>query len=431
MTTRTLANDRAPAALAPVANRLAFDRASDREMDADGRMHVRNCILTKATVNDYYGWEIPGWEELGLERYGKYGMLRDPDALEEACKDGRFDGIPLQDEHKDHEATTHEKRKTNIAGSVSAGCFFDGEYVRTPLLSIWGEGDIKLIESEEKCELSSSYAYDPVMKPGEYKGLRYHGRMVNIRPNHVALVERGRAGRDVKVSDALPKGLRMKKKAFRLFTATALSRFTNDADISTEELVDLLSTAAKGEGEGGGADDDDLTPDPNAMDGMPEELRGKLTDDEWSTVANHFKPKAQDEGKGEEGEGEEGEGEEGDGKGKANDRRPRANDAEAIRRSVVRDMSRWQTACEKVAPHIGKVRLAMDAVDGGAATLYRRALTAHGIDHTGVRDVVALERMVDMIPTGARPLANDADPANAGPSPLDGALKGAGRIIRS
>lgn len=415
------ANDRQPAALAPHANRLAFDRASAREVDDDGRMHVKDCVLTKATVNDYYGHEIPGWADLGLERYGKYPMLRDPDALEEACKAGRFDGIPLQDEHKDHEAETHEARKDNIAGSVSAGCYFDGVYVRTPLLSIWGKEDIALVESEEKCELSSSYAYDPVMKAGEYKGLRYAGRMVNIRPNHVALVDRGRAGRDVKVSDAEPKGPTMKKKAFRLFVGTALSRFANDADISTDEIKDLLAAAAAGEPEG--ADDDDLTPDPNAMDGLPDDLRGKLTDDEWASVASHFKPKeGADDEEGEEGEGEEGKGEEGKG---------RANDAASIRDAVVREMSQWQTACDKVAPHIGRVRLAMDAVSGGATTLYKRALTAAGVDHKGIRDVVALERMVDMLGDAPRALAMDADPAPAGPSPLDGALRGAGRIHRS
>ena len=429
--------DRAPRT-SRLALRLAMDRASSRYKDEDGRLHVKDCPLTKATVNDYYGREIPGWEELGLDPKKMYAMLRPPEELKAAAEAGRFDGIPLLDDHIPHEAA--DPIKENVAGAISAGCQFDGEYVRTPLLSIWPQEDIDGVEAEEKRELSCSYAYDPVMEAGNFKGLRYDGRMINIRPNHVALVERGRAGRDVLVMDALPKGQRMKKNAFDRFVKKAKGLFANDADIDAEELVNLIAAASaaeekEGELNGGeGAEDDELNPDPNAMDGIPEELRGKLTDDEWATVRGCMapKPKAED-GEGEEGDGEEGDGEGGkgeEGKGRANDRKPRANDAAAIRGQVVRELSAWQRACEKVQPHIGKVKLAMDAVPGGAATLYRRALTAHGVSHKGVTQVAALEAMVDMLPQARPTLAHDALPAGE-KSPLDTALDGAVRIARS
>lgn len=435
----TLAYDRAPKGLRNrgLALRLAYDRATSRTTDDDGRLHVKDCPITKATVNDYYGHEIPGWEELGLQPKKMYAMLRDPEELDKAAKAGLFDGIPLLDEHTPHDAETPVKE--NLAGCIGAGCYFDGEYVRTPLLSVWAQEDIDAIESEEKRELSASYAYDPVMKSGNYKGLRYDGRMVNIRPNHVALVERGRAGRDVLVMDALPEGLRMKRNTFDRFVKKAKGLFANDADIDAEELVNLIAAASaaeekEGELNGEGAEDDELNPDPNAMDGIPEELRAKLTDDEWETVRGCMAPKANaddEDADGEEGEGEEGEGEEGD--GRANDRAPkaRANDAAAIRKAVVAELSAWNTACEKVRPHIGQVKLAMDAVPGGAATLYKRALAAHGVDHKGITQVAALERMVDMLPSASRPtLAHDALPAGEA-SPLDTALKGAVRIARS
>lgn len=438
----TLAFDRAPAGIVArgLPFRLAYDRASDRRMDDDGRLHVKDCPITKATVNDYYGYEIPEWEALGLDPQRKYAMLRDPEELERAAKAGLFDGIPLLDTHTPHEADAPVK--DNVAGCIGAGCYFDGEYVRTPLLSVWGQPDIDAIESEEKRELSSSYAYDPVMKPGNFKGLRYDGRMINIRPNHVALVERGRAGRDVLVNDALPKGLKMKRKTFDRFVKKAGNLFANDADIDAEELVNLIAAASaaeekEGELNGEGADDDELNPDPNAMDALPEELRSKLTDDEWEQVRGCMAPKAKaDDEADEDGEGE-GEGEEdgeGEGEGRANDRAPRrrrAMDADAIRNQVVRELSDFQRACEKVRPHIGQVKLAMDAIPGGAATLYKRALDAHGVSHKGVTQVTALERMVDMLPNASRPtLAHDALPAGE-TSPLDTALKGAVRISRS
>jgi hypothetical protein len=43
------------------------------------------------------------------------------------------------------------------------------------------------------------------MQPGVYMGQRYDGVMTNIRANHVALVEAGRAGSDVVVMDSKPK----------------------------------------------------------------------------------------------------------------------------------------------------------------------------------------------------------------------------------
>ena len=49
-------------------NRIAFDaRASVRSKDDNGFLHVAVSNLTKETVNPYYGREIPGWQERGLD----------------------------------------------------------------------------------------------------------------------------------------------------------------------------------------------------------------------------------------------------------------------------------------------------------------------------------------------------------------------------
>ena len=46
---------------------IAFDRASVRNYDADGRMHVERTPISKANVCEYWGREIPGAEALGLD----------------------------------------------------------------------------------------------------------------------------------------------------------------------------------------------------------------------------------------------------------------------------------------------------------------------------------------------------------------------------
>lgn len=46
---------------------VTFDAApSQRETDENGFLHVGASHITKATVNPYYGREIPGWQEAGL-----------------------------------------------------------------------------------------------------------------------------------------------------------------------------------------------------------------------------------------------------------------------------------------------------------------------------------------------------------------------------
>ena len=65
---------------------IAFDRASARSLDADGRMRVRDCVITVAEINPYYGREIPGHEELGLTPSKVYELYRDPSELEAAVE---------------------------------------------------------------------------------------------------------------------------------------------------------------------------------------------------------------------------------------------------------------------------------------------------------------------------------------------------------
>ena len=60
---------------------LAFDTSSSRQVDENGYLHVSASHITKATVNPYYGYEIPGNEELGLDPEKIYYGLRDPDEL--------------------------------------------------------------------------------------------------------------------------------------------------------------------------------------------------------------------------------------------------------------------------------------------------------------------------------------------------------------
>lgn len=179
---------------------IAFDKASVRTFDADGRMHVAKTHISKANVCPYYGREIPGAEELGLEPNKVYKLYRDPAELEKGAS--TFNRLPLLRKHI--QISADAPMKEEVVGSIGSDASFEAPYLDASLC-IWDSEAIAGIEAGQIEELSSAYRYVPVMEPGVTPdGESYDGRMTEIRANHLALVERGRAGPDVVVADSNP-----------------------------------------------------------------------------------------------------------------------------------------------------------------------------------------------------------------------------------
>lgn len=179
---------------------VAFDAApSRRETDENGFLHVRSSHITKATVNPYYGREIPGWQEAGLDPEAVYYGLRDPQELQASLE--TWAGLPLHIEH--HIDSADEPEKLTRVGAVGTGAVWNPPYVDAPL-TVWDRAAIDAIEDGSFRELSCAYRYDPDFTRGSYEGTPYDFIMRNIRGNHVALVEEGRAGPDVVVADSHP-----------------------------------------------------------------------------------------------------------------------------------------------------------------------------------------------------------------------------------
>lgn len=175
--------------------------ADRRVIDVDGRMRVDGCNISRATVNPYFGREIPGWEQLGLGADSIYMLYRHPKALAAAA--ASFENLPLMLDHVPTSA--NEPQKQFIAGVVSNVRY------RHPFLQadicVWSADAIRVIEDESKREISCAYRYVVDMSPGRTPdGQAYNGFMVpgSIIGNHVALVAEGRAGSDVVVKDSAP-----------------------------------------------------------------------------------------------------------------------------------------------------------------------------------------------------------------------------------
>ncbi len=168
-----------------------------REINHLGRMYVDKSNISKANVCIYYGIEIPGWAELGLDPDKAYRLWRHPDELKKAAKS--FENIPLVIKHKYSTAATPAKELW--IGTVGAPVQMEGLYLTAPIVA-WTDEAIALINSKKQEQLSASYDYTPVMTPGVTpEKEEFDGIMTRITGNHVAIVEEGRAGIDVKVSE--------------------------------------------------------------------------------------------------------------------------------------------------------------------------------------------------------------------------------------
>lgn len=187
-------------------DRIALDFSSARSFDDDGHLHVKRTPISKATVNEYLGSEIPRGKELGLEPNRRYKLLRDPDELAKSVS--TFNNKPLLFDHNPVTADAHDHERT--VGNVS-----NPEYEHPFLyadLSCWSGPAIQKVDDGSQKEISSAYRYDADMTPGNFEGVAYDGVMRNIRCNHVSLVKKGRAGPDVVVLDSAIPGPSAKVK---------------------------------------------------------------------------------------------------------------------------------------------------------------------------------------------------------------------------
>ncbi|CAI9399199.1 DUF2213 domain-containing protein [Lelliottia sp. T2.26D-8] len=252
--------------------RFAFDRASVRTYDQDGMLHVALTPVSKANICVYYGKEIPGWEDLGLEPEKAYRLLRDPEELAKAVN--TFNKKPLLNTHI--AVTITDPPKDAIIGSTGESAEFDGTYLKNSMV-IWDVNSIIGVENKQQREISSSYRYRPDMTPGEFEGEAYDGVMRDIVCNHVAIVPSGRAGPDVFVYDSQPTGLKLMSKIKSLMT---FIRPLLANDEKAEEVEKKVEEIIK---------DEDKDPK-KAEDEMTEEEKKKLAEDEEAE-----KKKAEDE----------------------------------------------------------------------------------------------------------------------------------------
>lgn len=382
---------------------LAFDRASVRTIDANGRLQISRTNISKANVNAYYGREIPGSEELGLEPNKLYRLWRHPDELRKAAK--TFNNIPVLSKHIP-DFPTDPPNEFRV-GVTHSNAEFDGTYL-TVGMSIWDNSAIAGIESGEQRELSASYKYVADMTPGVTPdGEPYDGVMRDIFGNHEALVPDGRAGPDVLVADSLPPELNhMRKHKVAAIRATLKPLLAQDADLEAEvrkALLALDEAEKEDEKENKPADDED----------DDEKDKKKTADDEDDEEDKDKKKTAEDE-----------DDEEDDKVSKtAMDSAIRLA-ADSATKKAAENFRKIREAEQVVRPLIGDV-VAMDS----AEDVYRTALEQSGVDIAGVHPSAypAMVKMAISQKENSRPvIAQDS----ASVSEFEKAFPTAGKLKR-
>lgn len=373
---------------------LAQDR-SLRSYDQDGRLHVESSNISKATVNPYYGSEIPNYRQLGLEPKKVYYLLRDPEELEKAAP--TFNNLPLLNKHIP--VSADEPQKEMIAGTTGSDTVFEDGYLKCSL-AVWDAEAIAGIESGEQVELSSAYRYTADMTAGEFEGRHYDGVMRDIVGNHVALVDVGRAGRDVVVSDADPfnkkeNTMKLKAGAKARIQAAVQPLLAQDAELSPDELLQVI----------GSLTNEVQTAQDDGEELPPENVENVGTDEDGQDDGENNTAPAEDEEPEKTAEDEAPEAPEGGAPKPAQDAAisKMAMDA-AIQKAVAAERKRAQAlaaAQREVAHIVGDV--AMD----NAADVYKFALEQSGIDVTGVHPS-AYRAMVGMLGKPKQPMAQDA-----------------------
>lgn len=175
---------------------LAMDASTRRWKDENGFLHVDASHVTKEQVAPYYGREIPGWQERGIDPERIYYAYRPADELKRAAS--TINGLPIEWEH--HPEDADDPQLEHRIGSMGTDGAWNPPYLDNSLIFTVGTA-IEAIEKNQCRELSLSYRYDPDFTPGTFEGQPYDFVMRNIRANHLALVPEGRAGGDVLVAD--------------------------------------------------------------------------------------------------------------------------------------------------------------------------------------------------------------------------------------
>lgn len=225
---------------------IVLDSKSNRYFDENGYLVIKDNKIAKAGVFEYLGREISD----SLPETEVYKVYRAWEELEKSAKD--FEGMPVK---FGHEWVQPEKRDIKI-GAVSGEVKLEEPYLVADI-KVYDKDAIEEITAKGIVDLSPGYKAYYKKEAGEYNGEKYEFKQEDIKYNHLAVVENGRSGKEVKINDENPilKGEINMKKGFMRNGLNALSHVkkvydecitSKTDDVDKRELIrEIVAIAVK------------------------------------------------------------------------------------------------------------------------------------------------------------------------------------------
>lgn len=161
---------------------------------ADGYL-IAEVRTARTGIQDYAGHEVGKPEMPVVKVYRPADQVFARDSL------GSYAHKPVTNDHPD-EAVSAANWKDLAVGQIGDEVARDGEFVRIPLI-VMDAAAIKAVD-EGKRELSAGYICDLAWEAGTTpEGEKYDAIQKDIRINHVAIVQRGRAGSQARIGDGV------------------------------------------------------------------------------------------------------------------------------------------------------------------------------------------------------------------------------------
>ena len=124
--------------------------------------------------------------------------LRHPDDVFEKASLDSMRLIPVTNGHPQVRLVNSDNAKELIVGSVGESVYVDGQFVMASMVITHADAT-RDVDMGRK-ELSLGYTVDVVKEDGIYNGEPYTHRQKNIRYNHLAIVDRARAGSAARIN---------------------------------------------------------------------------------------------------------------------------------------------------------------------------------------------------------------------------------------
>ena len=220
-----------------IRDRVNLSNARRLEDTPQGYLWCRDVPLARTGTMDYAPFEVPdippvlGQRTITVERTAD--EVFSPEAI------ASFRGMPLTDDHPDDFVTAENHREHRI-GDIHDPRRGEGEHADCLVadLLVTDPEAIKLIKSRRKRELSCGYdAKYADVRPG-------YGRQVEIRGNHVSLVDAGRAGPRIAIRDRIMSSFASQSRSKRVgFTDTLRAIFRSTDDAERERQFRILDDA--------------------------------------------------------------------------------------------------------------------------------------------------------------------------------------------